>query len=466
VIDLGAPFQAQGGTANFNCRTVTLSSMQLGTSGGEFSGTVIADGLITVLQNLNFYAGSLQGTSQAPTSCFAPPPLFLLRSQLLRCTGRGRTQVLGSVVFSTLTGKAIDAHTLQLSGPSSSWTSGPIAMSSGASLIVDPASALTITADGSITGSTLTGQVINYGTISQVAGALSGASIGTSVVNYGTSTHSLLALYATHTALFNLLTLFVSPGAVSVSANTLSINAVGTQVNGTFSAASSGTLNLIGSSVYFDPSTTISGSGAFQFPNIVDLGGRVALTGAGTIVVTGLTTVQSATRFVAGGAINVGIGGVSPTTGALTFADVATNNVPAIGAYQGLVVFSLSRSLLFGAAANISLLSPTRSCVQWRNQLRPVRPRSWLADGRCQRDLRIHGDGQHRGLSDCLADPDLEPGHRVLPPRRRSAYQQRHGCAHGNSVQQCLRLPLCLLRQGTSAPRLFVVGRAHADTQH
>jgi hypothetical protein len=349
VIDLGAPFQAQGGSANFNCRTVTLSSMQLGTSGGEFSGTVIADGLITVLQNLNFYAGSLQGTSQAPTSCFAPPPLFLLRSQLLRCTGRGRTQVLGSVVFSTLTGKAIDAHTLQLSGPSSSWTSGSIAMTSGASLIVDPASTLTITTDGSITGSTLTGQVINYGTISQVAGAMSGASIGTSVVNYGTSTRSLLAICDTHTHTHTscspLLTLAVAPaGAVSVSANTLSINAVGTQANGTFSTASSGTLNLIGSSVYFDPSTTISGSGAFQFPNVVDLGGRVALSGAGTIVVTGLTTVQSATQFVAAGAINVGVAGAYPTTGALTFADVATNNVPSIGASQVLVV--VIRSLL------------------------------------------------------------------------------------------------------------------------
>ncbi len=107
--------------------------------------------------------------------------------------------MLGSVVFSTLTGKAIDAHTLQLSGPSSSWTGGSIAMSSGASLIVDPASALTITADGSITGSTLTGQVINYGTISQVAGAIGGASIGTSVVNYGTSTHCSLFVTHTHT---------------------------------------------------------------------------------------------------------------------------------------------------------------------------------------------------------------------------------------------------------------------------
>lgn len=72
-------------------------------------------------------------------------------------------------------------------------------MSSGASLIVDPASTLTITADGSITGSTLTGQVINYGTISQVAGAMSGASIGTSVVNYGTSTHCSLFVTHTHT---------------------------------------------------------------------------------------------------------------------------------------------------------------------------------------------------------------------------------------------------------------------------
>jgi hypothetical protein len=351
VIDLGAPFQAQGGSANFNCRTVTLSSMQLGTSGGEYSGTVIADGLITVLQNLNFYAGSLQGTGQALTSFFAPLSLArsLAHNDLLRCTGRGRTQVLGSVVFSTLTGKAIDAHTLQLSGPSSSWTSGSIAMTSGASLIVDPASTLTITTDGSITGSTLTGQVINYGTISQVAGAMSGASIGTSVVNYGTSTRSLLAICDTHTHTHTscspLLTLAVAPaGAVSVSANTLSINAVGTQANGTFSTASSGTLNLIGSSVYFDPSTTISGSGAFQFPNVVDLGGRVALSGAGTIVVTGLTTVQSATQFVAAGAINVGVAGAYPTTGALTFADVATNNVPSIGASQVLVV--VIRSLL------------------------------------------------------------------------------------------------------------------------
>ncbi len=80
MIDLGAPFQAQGGSANFNCRTVTLSSMQLGTSGGEYSGTVIADGLITVLQNLNFYAGSLQGTGQALTSCFSPLSLSLARS--------------------------------------------------------------------------------------------------------------------------------------------------------------------------------------------------------------------------------------------------------------------------------------------------------------------------------------------------------------------------------------------------
>ena len=78
MIDLGAPFQAQGGSANFNCRTVTLSSMQLGTSGGEFSGTVIADGLITVLQNLNFYAGSLQGTSQARSA--EPLCLSLSRS--------------------------------------------------------------------------------------------------------------------------------------------------------------------------------------------------------------------------------------------------------------------------------------------------------------------------------------------------------------------------------------------------
>jgi len=119
--------------------------------------------------------------------------------------------VLGSVVFSTLTGKAIDAHTLQLSGPSSSWTSGSIAMSSGASLIVDPASTLTITTDGSITGSTLTGQVINYGTISQVAGAMSGASIGTSVVNYGTSTRSLLAICDTHTHTHTLVVHLYSP---------------------------------------------------------------------------------------------------------------------------------------------------------------------------------------------------------------------------------------------------------------
>jgi len=86
VIDLGAPFQAQGGSANFNCRTVTLSSMQLGTSGGEYSGTVIADGLITVLQNLNFYAGSLQGTGQALTSFFAPLSLSLLLARSLTTT--------------------------------------------------------------------------------------------------------------------------------------------------------------------------------------------------------------------------------------------------------------------------------------------------------------------------------------------------------------------------------------------
>jgi hypothetical protein len=62
VIDLGSPFQAQGGTANFNCRTVTLTSMQVGTSGDPpAAGKVIADGLINVLQGFNFYAGSLQG---------------------------------------------------------------------------------------------------------------------------------------------------------------------------------------------------------------------------------------------------------------------------------------------------------------------------------------------------------------------------------------------------------------------
>jgi hypothetical protein len=65
VIDLGAPFVAQGGTANFNCRTVTLSSMQIGAQG-----TVIADGQIVVLQTLAFDAGTLQGTNPV---CHCPP---------------------------------------------------------------------------------------------------------------------------------------------------------------------------------------------------------------------------------------------------------------------------------------------------------------------------------------------------------------------------------------------------------
>jgi hypothetical protein len=61
VIDLGAPFVAQGGTANFNCRTVVLSSMQIGDSSNY--GSIIADGQITILQSLDFYAGTIQGTN-------------------------------------------------------------------------------------------------------------------------------------------------------------------------------------------------------------------------------------------------------------------------------------------------------------------------------------------------------------------------------------------------------------------
>jgi hypothetical protein len=145
--------------------------------------------------------------------------------------------------------------------------------------------------------------------------------------------------------------------SVTVSSQALAINAVGTQVNGTFASTGSGTLSLIGASVYLDPTTTISGSGSFSFPNTVVLAGRLAITGS--IVITGSTTVQSATQFSTGGRIQVGTAGASAEAGILTFADVATNNVPSLGTLPSS--FPCSPACASDASTHLTLCP--RACV-------------------------------------------------------------------------------------------------------
>jgi hypothetical protein len=116
--------------------------------------------------------------------------------------------VSGSVTFSSYATKELNAHTLQLSGPTSSWIDGSITLTNGAALIVDPTSTLSITADyDTLSGST--GQVINYGTISSTyAGIYTGATISAPVVNYGTSTCTLF--YSTCSACGSLFISFQS----------------------------------------------------------------------------------------------------------------------------------------------------------------------------------------------------------------------------------------------------------------
>jgi hypothetical protein len=51
----------------------------------------------------------------------------------------------------------------------------------------------------------------------------------------------------------------------------LVINAVGEQVNGTFSSSSAGRLVFAGSGVYLGPSTLLTGSGVLRLTNYVHL---------------------------------------------------------------------------------------------------------------------------------------------------------------------------------------------------
>lgn len=163
IVDLGAPFSAEGGTANFNCRALSLSSMQMGRSDGTAAGIVVADGDITVLGNLNFFGGALQG--------------------------RGTTLVQGDTSFTTDMTKSIQSHSINMLGSSASWAAGNIALSSDASLVVGSGVILSITTPAAMTDSTGDSQVINYGTIRQASSsAIYGATLYPSVINYGTGT--------------------------------------------------------------------------------------------------------------------------------------------------------------------------------------------------------------------------------------------------------------------------------------
>lgn len=303
VIDLGAPFAAQGGTANFNCRALSLTSMQMGLDDGSAAGTVIADGHITVLSTLAFNGGSLQG--------------------------RGNTQVLGSATFATLMPKNIQSHKLQLSG-ASSWTGGSIALSNGASFVVEPSATFSIETFSTMTDSTGDSEVMNYGTIQQTSSSCSSSGVGSTlsprVRNYATSTHTRLPFFLR----LGLTSLPFT--TVSALGCTLAINVAGTQVNGTF-RTDGGALYLsspAGSAVFLDPTTTISGStGTVVLPSMTYLSCAVATNA--NIQITGTTTILSAKFFTPTGNMAVGVGGASQTSGLLVFGDVATNNLPALG---------------------------------------------------------------------------------------------------------------------------------------